>query len=65
MFENWQKINPMGLSASMINYKNKKYLTNINISPTILIWNTKSCKGFYQMVICAPWAESYFHNWIY
>ena len=29
MLKNWKGINPMGLSASLAEYKNKQYFTNI------------------------------------
>ena len=45
MFEEGQMINPMGLSASLANYKNKQYFTKIKMSPTFLILNTKKFKG--------------------
>ena len=31
MFEKWQEINPMGLSAPWDDYKNKQYFTNMKI----------------------------------
>ena len=31
MFENWQEINPMGISAPWANYKNKQILTNMKM----------------------------------
>ena len=31
MFENWQRINPMGLSAPSDDYKNKQLYRNMNI----------------------------------
>ena len=40
MFDHLQRINPMGLSASLSDYK-KQYFTNIKISLTLLRWNTK------------------------
>ena len=47
MFENWQGINSMGLSASLAYYK-LQYFTNMKMSPTTLRLNTKKCKGFNQ-----------------
>ena len=61
MFENWQGTNRMSLSASLDYYKNKQYLTNIEMSPTNLIKNTKKLHGIYTMGICTPWDESYLH----
>ena len=31
MFENWQGVNPMGLSAPWSDYKNKKVFTNMKM----------------------------------
>ena len=37
MFETWQGINSMGLSASLEEYKNKQLFTNMKMSQTALI----------------------------
>ena len=41
LFENWQGINLMGLSASLSYYKNKPYFINMKKPPTTLLWNKK------------------------
>ena len=48
MLENWQGIDPMGLSTTLDDYKNKQLLTNTNFSPKTLRQNTKKCKGLTQ-----------------
>ena len=37
LIENWQGIKPMGLSASLADYKNEKYFLNMKSSPTTFI----------------------------
>ena len=50
MFENWQGINPMGLSSPWANYKNKQLSTNmkLNEQPYDI---TKKTKGLTQWVL--------------
>ena len=64
MFGNLQGINPMVISASLVDNKNKQFFTNMKTSPTALILNTKTLQGSYPIEICAPWEDSYFHNQI-
>ena len=54
MFENWQGINPMGLSASLAEKKTKKK----KMSPAFLKSNTK-IQGIDPMFLCDPWSESF------
>ena len=35
----------------------------MKMSPTNLIWRTKNPKGNNSMVLCSPYANSYFQNW--
>ena len=59
MFENWHGINPMGLSDSL--EENKKYLTNMKMSPKFLKWN-KKIQGIDPMDPCDPWSNSFIKN---
>ena len=42
MFENWNGINQMGLSASLADYKNKQYFTNMKMTPKFSRQNKKN-----------------------
>ena len=46
LFENWQGINPMGPSANLANYKNKKFFANTNFSPTTLRQKNKIARDW-------------------
>ena len=65
MFENWQGISPMGLSASLADYK-RQYLTNMEMLPTFLKLKTKKSRDrtngtLFPLGFCAPWYK-YFIN---
>ena len=44
MFENWHGINQMGLSASLADYKNKQYFTNMKMTPKFSRLNKRKFK---------------------
>ena len=62
---NWKGIKPMGLSATLDDYKNKQLFTNMKSSPTTVRCNTKSFQGINPMGLCAPCYNSYFNNWFF
>ena len=53
MFENWQGINPMGLSAPWVDYKNKQLFIKIKMKQSTL-WCNKKIQGIKPMGISAP-----------
>ena len=64
MFENLQGINPMFLSAYLVDYKNKQYFTNMKMTPTILRWNIQTLQWIYPMGLNIPRYDSYFYSLI-
>ena len=70
MLENWQRINPMGLSATFSEYKNKQLLTNMTMSPTILRLNKNNRKGcpclrnIYEVAAVLEWGCAYIPSFL-
>ena len=57
MFENWQGINPMSLSASLAEYQ-KTILHKYENVTEMLNMKYKKNKGIDPMVLCSLWADS-------
>ena len=60
MFEIWQGINPMGLGASLADYK-----TIIHEHKTvtkIIKMKQDKTQGIDPMGLCTPWADSFINN---
>ena len=59
--QNLQGINPVGPSASLVDYK-KEYFKNMKMSPTFIRLKRNSIHKMYPMDVCTPWANSFIHN---
>ena len=57
MFEMFQGIDPMGLSAPSYDYKNKQLFTNMERWQTILLINKNILLGIDPMVLSSPWTD--------
>ena len=61
MFESWQGINPMGLSASLGNYLKTILHKHENVTKILKMRHTQN-QGIYPMGLCATWEDSFIHN---
>ena len=64
VLEKCQGINPVGLSATLDDYKNQQLFRIPKLKPKPWDIPPKKVQVINPMGICAPWYESYLHNWI-